>query len=228
MIKSKSYVLVDHPIWESPVFNDLMLDSFIEPVDQGKGTFVPAAEFLLQVFQVVPAQCASWLSQVGGDQTIQLLVSMVQGFVATAQALPSRSRSEEKFLEFLTDLKTRISSMQKGGVMLFPGGWSDDSGDHVLLYVLERKGDSFAFGVCNNGGAGVEYHPLYADSVGFKYRLSVVIDDIPPHRIVDSAFWYMLFKMQVRFSMTAYFFICTNVRHPIDLAFCQQQCSVFV
>jgi hypothetical protein len=234
MSNKKHFVLADHPIWESPAFVDLMLDSFIEPAE-GKGTFVPSAEFLAQVFQFMPTQCASWLTQIGGEQTVQVIVTLTQGLIALVNALPSRSRNEEKFLEFLGDLKNRIAMMQKGSFLLLPGGWSDDTGDHVLLYVLERKGDTFSFGVCNTGGVGVEYHPISAESpYDLKYKMSIVIDDIPAFRVVDSAFWYLLFKMQV--CNIVYIYVCSKMlkccrcgRHrTIVRSFCTRHCFPFL
>lgn len=128
-----------------------------------------------------------------------------------SQALPTRAKNDEKLLEFISDLKNHIGVMVKGTFIMLPGGWVSDRGDQVLLYLLERKGtipqvgcklmslgDTFSFGVCNTQGAGIEYHPLSGDSpLDIKYKMSLVIDDIPAHRVTDSAFWFLLFRMQV-------------------------------
>lgn len=61
-----------------------------------------------------------------------------------SQALPTRTKSDEKLLEFITDLKNHISVMVKGTYLLLPGGWvSDKGGDQTLIYVLERKGNNY-------------------------------------------------------------------------------------
>ena len=58
-----------------------------------------------------------------------------------SQAVPTKTKSDEKLLEFISDLRNHISVMVKGTFLLLPGGWcSERSGDQVLVYMLERKG----------------------------------------------------------------------------------------
>jgi hypothetical protein len=66
-----------------------------------------------------------------------------------SQVLPSKLKSDEKLLEFISDLKNHISVMVKGTFLLLPGGWSGErsGGDQVLLYLLERKGMKRARGI---------------------------------------------------------------------------------
>ncbi len=65
---------------------------------------------------------------------------MCTGLAMFCNALPSRSKSDEKLLEFISDLKNHIGVMVKGTFLMLPGGWVTDKGEQVLLYVLERKG----------------------------------------------------------------------------------------
>lgn len=64
--------------------------------------------------------------------------------------------------------------------------------------------------MCNTGGPGIEYHPISGESTAaIKYKMSLVIDDIPAYRVSDSAFWFMLFRMMVinQFHSNNQFFI---------------------
>ena len=72
-----------------------------------------------------------------------------------SQAVPTKTKSDEKLLEFISDLRNHISVMVKGTFLLLPGGWcSERSGDQVLVYMLERKGSeqrsSFCCSICSN------------------------------------------------------------------------------
>jgi hypothetical protein len=85
--------------------------------------------------------------------------------------------------------------------MLLPGGLCNDAvGDIPLLYLLERKSDSFSFSIINTCATGglVEYHPVSANSpTDMKYKMTLVIDNVPHEKITDSSFWFFLYRLQV-------------------------------
>jgi hypothetical protein len=191
------FVFSEGVIWDQPFFVDLLLDSFVDRVE-GRGTLQLPVQFMTEILQSMPAQCASWLPPIG-EQILTQLISLIQGLSMFSQALPARTKNDEKLLEFISDLRNHISVMVKGTFMLLPGGWSSERGpDQTLIYILERKGDSFSFGICNTGGPGLEYHPITGEAtVDIRYKMALVIDDIPAYRVTDSAFWYILYRMQV-------------------------------
>jgi hypothetical protein len=63
---------------------------------------------------------------------------------------------------------------------------------------LERKTECFSFSIVNSNAAGLEaYHPVQSSTTGeLKYKLSIVVDNVPTDRLVDSAFWFFLLRMQ--------------------------------
>lgn len=91
--------------------------------------------------------------------------------------------------------------MSPNSYIILPGGWINETeGDGVLIYVLERKdATTFSFSVINTGGPGlVEYHPVNANSAtDVKYKLALVVDNVPAEKVNDSAFWFLLYRMQV-------------------------------
>jgi hypothetical protein len=194
--KGVQYTFGSNPVWEVPGFRDLMMDSFIDPVYE-RGSINSSVEFTVRVLLAISSQCKSWLPPFNGDQNIVHITTLLQGLAATSLVLP-KSKNEEEFLEFLSDLKNKISIMTKGTFLIIPGGWINEQEEQSLLYVVEKTGDGFSFAVCNTGGSGIEYHPVTADSpLHLKYKFSLVINDIPAHRLADSSFWFMLFRMQV-------------------------------
>ena len=49
-----------------------------------------------------------------------------------------------------------------------------------------------------NLGEGLEYHPISASfPPKMKQKLAFIVDDIPIERLIDSNFWFFLFRLQV-------------------------------
>jgi hypothetical protein len=68
--------------------------------------------------------------------------------------------------------------------------------------MVERTSHStFAFAVINSG-KGLEYHPssytnAFEEPPTLQKQMVVIAEDVPAERILDGAFWYMLYKMVV-------------------------------
>ena len=79
-----------------------------------------------------------------------------------------------------------------------PGGWANSKGGQNVLYIVHRKDNVFSFSVVNSSGEGMKYHPYTLDySPDVQYKLVLTVDDIPMPRLLDSAFWFMLLRMQI-------------------------------
>ena len=94
------FVFSEGVIWDQPFFVDLLLvgsyfshlsqyhyynpfplilykDSFVDRVE-GRGTLQLPVQFMTEILQSMPAQCASWLPPIG-EQILTQLISLIQG-----------------------------------------------------------------------------------------------------------------------------------------------------
>lgn len=69
---------------------------------------------------------------------------------------------------------------------------------HNVLYCVQRLPAGFCFAVINTSEReGLQYHPYSLDaSPHVHYRLSLAVDNIPGPRLLESAFWLTLLRMQ--------------------------------
>ena len=142
--------------------------------------------------------------KVGADYTkhIGRLSSLYSEALQIGARLPIGKSIEDpdaNFLTFLQYFVGRVGSMRPGESLLFPGGWRCETKEgHALMYLLHRHHASFAFGVSNTGGEGngLEFHPARTECSPPKIKraLSLVAEDIPPAKLLDSSFWFMLFR----------------------------------
>lgn len=102
-----------------------------------------------------------------------------------------------QLIHFMKRFKKIVEELKEGEVMLIPGG----IGQRVVLYVLEKElVDSFRFTVVNSDpNGGLEYHTSNADDEStpniIKYHTVLTIKDVKPDKMMDDAFWGLLFKL---------------------------------
>jgi hypothetical protein len=126
---------------------------------------------------------------------------------------------------FLLDFVRKLDSLRPGQRLVVPGGWSSPTGGHAVIYTIfcdpsastststnsaedlaaaaaaagtDAPACMYSFCVSNTGD-GVNYHPridceYYPKS---KHQCAILFRDVPRHRLVEKALWYMLFKMKV-------------------------------
>jgi hypothetical protein len=104
----------------------------------------------------------------------------------------------DQFATFLFQFKAGIRAMAPTERLFLPAGWRNMDGGHSVVHVVERTGaDEFTFTV-HNGGKGVEFHPSsVASHPKTKYQTTLVFRGIAGAKLLDDAFWYMLWKMNV-------------------------------
>ncbi len=139
---------------------------------------------------------------------------------------PYRTRNADLTHNYLQHLVPRLNVMRSGDFLVIPSGWltADEKKKEVekeyndcLLVVLEKRtNDSYSVWVVNGNTSiadinrsGLGYHPCRAGGAGpasaavdandarLQYKLTVIVDDVPASKIVDSSFWFVLIKMSV-------------------------------
>jgi hypothetical protein len=114
----------------------------------------------------------------------------------------SADRTEQNMLDSITEVFGRVRALSAGGFALVPGGWVNPNGEggRNIMFVVQRKESTFSLGVCNtsaDAADGLRYHPVLPDSTpDLQYKLTLVVEDIPLQRLLDSSFWLLNAKMQ--------------------------------
>ena len=106
------------------------------------------------------------------------------------------SKRAAQFLDFLNVFVMKVNSLRVGEVLFSPGGWrTSEKEGHALVYVLVRRESSFTFVVCNMG-EGLQHHYAKAETSPpkLKRNMSFILDHIPLYRLMDSSFWYMIYR----------------------------------
>jgi hypothetical protein len=104
------------------------------------------------------------------------------------------------FLNFINVFISLIENLPPGQQLVLPGGWQQPEYTYLCLYIIRNCGSgSWSFTVCNTGRDGLQYHPASFDpETGHELKqLAMTVWDIPKHRVLDSTFWVLLFRMQV-------------------------------
>jgi len=132
------------------------------------------------------------------SKAIQNLASAVEDSIQLSSTVAKLDADDaNKFLEFLNNIVFKVVSMKKGDFLILPGGWLQPDGGQTCVYVLYRSQDNFSFSISNTGD-GLEYHPSSVQHFPvIKRKLSFCIEGIPPERLQDGSFWYLLFKIQL-------------------------------
>ena len=133
------------------------------------------------------------------DTILPLLIECAQ----FATAGEDDSLDEEGALELLEYWKNKISSLAIGESILAPGGWKGKVSVGRLIYIIERKGENeYSFITCNSG-RGSEYHPSsvteetkYPKKI--KIKTCAKIENIKKEKIIDPAFWGLLFSLWMK------------------------------
>jgi hypothetical protein len=112
------------------------------------------------------------------------------------EKLPWNSHDDDKMKEFLVSVTQVVTQLRVDDITIIPAGWLSPKSRHVVLCVLARKQGCFCLTVCNTG-EGLEYHASGVDpnTSHDTKGMMMVIDDIPEHKLGDSAFWFFTTRM---------------------------------
>jgi hypothetical protein len=190
-------------MWEDAAFIDLFLDGYQQHKRHTltKG-FAKEAISLLQSATLGAAD--DWKAWMGsGDKHMAVLSAhiAIKELGETAGVMPVGSKSEQQLLEFIEKVTSKVRTLAVGGVFLVPCGWLTGSESFSIIVVVQRTAtDELCLAVCNTGPDGLQYHPIKCcveTSSNMLYRLAFALTGVPAHRLHDSAFWFMLLRMQV-------------------------------
>lgn len=100
-----------------------------------------------------------------------------------------------QLIHFMKRFKKALEALREGEAMLVPGG----IGQSLVNYIVEREGeDVYRFSIVNTDpeAGGLDYHPSTAENAPkIKFQTVLVVRDITHAKIMDDAFWGLLFKL---------------------------------
>ena len=101
-----------------------------------------------------------------------------------------------QLVHFLRKVKQQLNALTEGSTMFLPGGIGST---HPVLYVIEKEAELFRFAIINTDpNFGLDYHLAHADTAPkIKYQTIMVIKNVAPAKIMDDAFWGMVYKLAI-------------------------------
>jgi hypothetical protein len=99
-----------------------------------------------------------------------------------------------QLIHFMKKFKSSLLALAEGQVMIIPGG----IGPRVVVFIVERDSeDAYRFAIVNTDpNGGLQYHVSRANSPPrIQYQTVLTVKNIPAERMLDDAFWGMLFKL---------------------------------
>lgn len=202
------------PIWRHPAFADMFFDSLRGTNTKSKplapGAFTASIELLSSVYSNIVSGNSDWLTCLAHPELAAFTLTLP--VMAEAKVASSRqhanSRSDVSLYEAVADIHGRIQSLSVGSFMLIPGGWTTGEVGHNVMYVVHKLIDSFTFAVVNTSKTqGLKYHPFFANP-DLYYKMVLYVDKIPPHKLLDGSFWFILMRMMVLYCHHLLFAVC--------------------
>jgi len=112
------------------------------------------------------------------------------------EKLPWNAGDDSKLMQFLSSVTQVVTQLRIDDITIIPAGWLSAKSRHLILCVLAKKQNGFTLTVCNTGD-GLEYHAAGVDpnTSHDTKGMMMVIDNIPDHKLSDSAFWFFTSRM---------------------------------
>lgn len=210
------------PIYVHPVFVAEVGDTFLEGTGMDGGSLVSSVATLsLAVDRVVRSAAATDGFQIPPcdenpvPKTLPSLTfeslgfthSDLQGVNFLAEVLKqskglfnrfgmAQKNGPTQLIHFMKHFKAKLSSLSEGAILLVPGGIEHAS----YVYIVERlDAVRYRFSIFNaDAEGGLTYHPCSAETPNkLKYQNMFTVNDVSAEKIMDDAFWGLLFKLAI-------------------------------
>ncbi|KAG7392086.1 hypothetical protein PHYPSEUDO_002310 [Phytophthora pseudosyringae] len=199
-------------VWRSAAFLGLFGDPYLlsTPYEAGGDpqALVGALRGLSQLLQppqqgeeIDAADLVTFSLSVEQERVLQTTLLPQLAFCGLWAEKGAKVEDAAQFQVFLAEWKAVLAKLQVGQPVLVPGGYVGNVNSHSIIYVLEKTGDAeYSFTVCNKGPGAEMYHPCKVEDGADKIRVQscIQISAIPAARLLDMAFWTLLFSLWVR------------------------------
>ena len=169
------------------------------------GAFTIALDLMMNVFQGIVSANAGWLSGLSPEEMTHFtltLPTLAEAKMFSAKSQHVASRNDQTLFDMLRELHQRVAMLSYGGMILVPAGWVNDKGlGQNVMFALHRGQMTFCLAVINTSNDvndGLRYHPMNPlASPDIQYKQTLIFDDIPIPKLMDSSWWLMILRMQV-------------------------------
>ena len=186
------------PVWIHPAFLGQMGDAFLEGTGLDSGDVAPSIAVLSLVFAQLRQQADAVEGLMADDDWA--VVDAVSEVLKEAKELSRRftlaRKSPAQLVAFMKFFRAKLEALKEGDTMIVSAGIDA----HPVMLTVERVSSaSYRLTITNtHPQAGLQYHLVSAASPPkLKYRTSLVFEPVPAGRLLDDAWWGLVFKLVV-------------------------------
>ena len=204
-----SFSIGNSPLWKNYIFQDLFLDGYVENHEIKR---IPSIDKLKKPAQLLSISLDSLLNSDHCNvykakelNKINQVLHALEDAIGFANRL-SQIKTANEFETFLHEILRVIQRLQAGKICILPGGFKKDNNrGEIMWYVVARSDESrstYKFAIINTGeGKDYHYSTYTSDYLhnppNIKMTKTMVIDDIEADRILDTSFWFLLYRLIV-------------------------------
>ena len=201
----RAYAFGNEPLWRNFSFGDLYLDAYMQRKQRASENKAPHPIVnMMMSLKLLMQTTKRMLSDFSRTRFYKQIANVhkafsVAEFICTKVPvnIGDSDEAHQKFMDFLRNqVVARIQGLAIGELWITPAGWTTNSSSHCVLMVIQRRYNSWTFALCNTGD-GLEYHPSRATLCPpkIKRNIAYVISGIHLDKLVDSSFWYMVYRL---------------------------------
>ena len=186
------------PTYVHPAYLGQFGDAFLEGTGLDSGDVAPSIAVLSLVFSKLRDE-ADVASEAIGEKE-WAAVDHVSEVLKEAKEMSRRftlaKKNPQQLIAFMKYFRGRLEGVKEGEMLLVPAGIDA----HPIILCVERTSAStYRLTLTNTHPlAGLSYHAVSPSSPPkLRYRTSLTVDDIPSARMLDDAWWVLLFKLTV-------------------------------
>ena len=190
------------PVWMHPSLMAEFGDAYLEGTGlDGLGDLGLSCSFLSLAFEtMLLTNCYGLFSEFNHE--LMQTINYFNGLLKNANDLFRRyalvlKNGPSQLIHFMKRLKKLLGSLQEGQSLLIPGGINSS----LLLYLVEYEGENnYRFVVINTDpNMGLDYHSTTAEfSPKLMYQTVLVVKNISKTKMMNDAFWLMLFNLSTQ------------------------------
>ena len=186
------------PLYVHPAYLGQFGDAFLEGTGLDSGDVAPSIAVLSIVYSKLRDEADAAGSMIGEQQwaAVDHVSEALKEAKETSRRFTLAKKNPQQLVAFMKYFRGRLEGVKEGETLLVPAGIDA----HPILLCVERtSASSYRLTVTNTHPlAGLSYHAVSpASPPKLRYRTSLTIDDIPAARLLDDAWWLLLFKLTV-------------------------------
>ena len=186
------------PFWIHPAFLGQMGDAFLEGTGLDSGDVAPSIAVLSLIYSHLRHQSEAVEGLIQDEDWA--VVDFVSEVLKEAKELSRRftlaRKNPAQLIAFMKFFRQKLEAVKEGDTIIVSAGIDS----HPVMLTVERVATAtYRLTITNSHPlAGLQYHLVSAATAPkLKYRTSLVFDGIPAGKLMDDAWWVLVFKLIV-------------------------------